>query len=103
MEESTAAADVLGGGERLAPTADGSVAMPGATAEAAESLEADAGVADAASESTIDKLVVPEEQTALPEASEGVVGHAVWPPSHLVVPPATEEEDEVEEIEHEES
>ena len=34
--------------------------------------------------------------------SEGVVGHAVQPPSPQVVPPATEE-DEVEEIEHEEA
>ena len=38
----------------------------------------------------------------LPKASEGVVGHAVQPPSPQVVPPATEE-DEVEEIEHEEA
>ena len=39
----------------------------------------------------------------LPEASEGVIGHVVWPSSPLVVPPAVEEEDKVEEIEREES
>ena len=44
----------------------------------------------------------PEEQTALLEALEGVVGHAMWPLSPLVVPPAIEE-DKVEEIEREEA
>ena len=39
----------------------------------------------------------------LPEASEGVVEYAVRPPGSLVVPPAAEEEDEVEEIECEEA
>ena len=39
----------------------------------------------------------------LPEASEGVARHAVRTLSHLVVPPAAEEEDKVEEIEREES
>ena len=38
----------------------------------------------------------------LPEASEGMVGHAMRPPSPLVAPPAMKE-DEVEEIEHEEA
>ena len=42
------------------------------------------------------------EQTALLEVSEGVVGHVVRPPSPQVVPLAVEE-DEVEEIEREES
>ena len=46
--------------------------------------------------------MVPEEQAALPKTTEGVVGHAVRPPSPQVVPPAAEE-DEVEEIECEES
>ena len=46
---------------------------------------------------------MPEEQTVLPEASKGMVGHVVRPQSPLVVPPAVEEEDEVEEIEREES
>ena len=38
----------------------------------------------------------------LPEASEGVVGHAIRPLSPQVVPLAVVEEDEVEEIEHDE-
>ena len=99
MEESTAAADGLGDGERFVPMADEPAAVPGVIAGAVGSSEADAGVADVASKSRAEKPVVPEEQTALPEASEGVVGHAVRPPSPLVVPTATKEEDEVEEIE----
>ena len=39
----------------------------------------------------------------VPQASEGMVGHAVRPPSPLVVPLVVEEEDELEEIEREES
>ena len=58
-EDSTAVADVLGGGEWLAPTADGSVAMPGAMAEAAGSSEVVARVADATPESTADMPVAP--------------------------------------------
>ena len=87
----------------MAPTVDGSTVVPEATAIIAGSSEADAGVADAMPESTTNKPVVPEEQTTLPQASEGVVGHAAWPRSPLVVPPAAEEEDKVEETEHEES
>ena len=102
-EESTAATDILSGGEKLASMTDGSMSVPGATAEAAGSSGAEAGVADAALESKAEKPMVPEEQTTLPEVSEGVVGHAMQPPSPLVVPPATEEEDGVEETEHEES
>ena len=79
------------------------MAMLGATTEAAKAVKADAGVANAAPESGAEKPTVLEEPTAFLEASEGVVGHIVWPPSSLVVPPATEEEDEVEEIECEES
>jgi len=103
VEESTAAADVLGGGERLAPSADGSAVMPREMAEAVGSSEADAGVADATLESSVGKPVGPEEQAALPETSKGVVGRTVRPPSPQVVPLAMEEEDKVEEIEHEES
>jgi len=77
----------------LAPTADRSVAVPGATTEAR--------VSHAVLESRIEKPAVLGEQTALPEVSEGVVRHAVWQPSPPVVPLATEE-DEVEEIEREE-
>ena len=102
-EDSTTAADELGGNKRLASTADGLATVPRATAEAARSSGADAGVADAAPEARAKKPIVLEEQTMFPEASTGVVGHAVWPQSPPVVPPATVEEDEVEEIECEES
>ena len=102
MEESTTPAGGLGDGERLAPMADESVAVPGATAEAAGSSGAEAGVADAAPESRAEKPAVPGEQMALPEVSESMVGHVVRPPSPQVVPLAVEE-DEVEEIEREES
>ena len=101
-EESTVTGGGLGSGKRLAPMADGLAAMPEATTEAAGALEVDAGVADAMPESRAEKPVVPEEQTVLPEASEGMIGHAMWPPSPLVAPPAMKE-DEVEEIEHEET
>ena len=63
---------------------------------------ADAGVADATLESAVDEPVLLKEQMVLPQVLEGMVGHAVRPPSPLVVPPTTEEEDEVEEIEREE-
>ena len=62
----------------------------------------DASVADVVPKSRAEKPEVLEEQAALPEALEGVVGHAVWQPSPQVVPPAAEE-DKVEEIEREES
>ena len=81
---------------------DGLATMPGATTEAAGASEADAGVVDTASESRAENPVVAEEPTVLPEASEGMVGHAMRPPSPLVAPPAMKE-DEVEEIEHEET
>ena len=87
----------------MALVADESAAMPGATAGAARASEAVTGVDDAAPKSEAEKPMVPEEPTTLPEASEGVVGHVVWPRSPLVVPPAAEEEEEVEEIEREES
>ena len=87
----------------LAPTADGSAMMPRATVETAGSLAANAGYAGATPESGVAKPVGPEKQLAPPEASQGVVGPAVQPWSHPVVPTATVEEDEVEEIEHEES
>ena len=87
----------------MAPTADGSAVMPGATAENAGSSAANVGDAGAMPESRVVRPVVLEEQTAPPEASQGVVEHIVQPLSPLVVPPDAEEEDEVEEIEHEES
>ena len=78
-------------------------AMPEVVVETVGSLGAEAGVANAALESRAEKPMVPEGQTVCPEASKGMVGHAVRPPSPLVVPPAAIEEDEVEEIKHEES
>ena len=86
----------------MATSVDESAAMPGATEGAARSSEADAGVAAVVPESRAEKLVVPEEQAALAETSEGMVGHVVRPPSPQVVPLAAEE-DEVEEIEREEA
>jgi len=61
----------------LASTADGSAMVPGATAEAAGSLGVEARVTDAASEARAERPAVLEEQTALPEASKGVVRHAI--------------------------
>ena len=65
-EKSTTAADELGGGERLASMVDELAAVPGATAGADGSSEAEAGVADAVLESRVEKPVVLEEQTVLP-------------------------------------
>ena len=70
--------------------------------EVVGSSGAKAGVADAAPESGVEKPAV-LEQTVLPKAPKGVVKHTVWPRSPPVVPLATTEEDEVEEIEREES
>ena len=81
IEESTAAADVLGGGEQLAPTVDKSAAVPGAMVEAAGSLGVEAGVSHTAPESGAEEPVVLGEQMPLPEVLEGVVGHVVRPPS----------------------
>jgi len=102
-EESTATTGGLGSGEWLAPTVDGSATLPGATTEAVGALEAGARATNVAPESGAGRPVVLEEQVALLETLEGVVGIAIWPPSPQVAPPAAEEEDEVEEIEHEES
>ena len=68
-EESTAAAGNLGDDERAVLTTDGAVAVPEATAGTTGSLGAEAGVASDAPESRAVKPVVPEGQTALPEAS----------------------------------
>ena len=86
----------------MAPTVDEPATVLEATVGAAGPSEVEAGVADAAQESRAEKPVVPKEQTTLPEASDGVVRHAMWPSSPLVVPLAMEE-DEVVEIEHEEA
>jgi len=76
--------------------------VPEATTETARSSGAETGAADAAPAFKAERPTVPEEQTALPGASEGVVRHAIRPLSPQVVPPATMEEDKVEEIERDE-
>ena len=78
-EESTAAADVLGDDERLVSMANGSTAMPEAAVETTGTSGVEARVANAVLESRAEKPAVPEEQTACPETSKGVVGHAVRP------------------------
>ena len=54
-------------------------------------------------ESRAQRSLASEEQAAGPEMLQGVVGRCVRPSSAQAVPPAMEEEDEVEEIELEES
>ena len=51
VEDSTIAADGVGGGERSATTMGESMEMLGATARAAESMKAEAGAADVMPES----------------------------------------------------
>ena len=73
--------------------------VPEATAEATGSSAMNAGDADAAPESRAAKPVAAEEQTVPLEASPGMVEPAVRPRRPPMVPRATAEEDEVEEIE----
>ena len=101
VKDSTTTADGVGGGERLATMVDDSTEMPGATVRAAKSLEAGAGAIDVVPESGAQMPASSEEQTARPEMPQGAVGRSVRPPSPQGAPPAVEEEDEVEEIEHE--
>ena len=74
VEESTATTSELGDGERLA---DGSATVLGATAEIAGSSGAEAGATVAMPVFKTEGPAVPEEQAALPEASEGMVEHAI--------------------------
>ena len=69
VKESATAPVELGDGEQLAPTADGSTAMRGATVETTGSSAANAGDASVAPESRAVKPVVPEEQPVPPEAT----------------------------------
>ena len=87
----------------MAPTADGSATMPRAMPENAGSSAANVGDVGATLESRAAKPVAPKEQPVTPEVLQGVVGPAIRPWSPSVVPPAMAEEDEVEEIEREES
>ena len=73
--------------------------IPEATVVTAGPSGAEARVASDALESGVMEPVVPEGQTALPEVSQSMVGAAVRPRSPPVVPRATAEENEVEEIE----
>ena len=97
--EAIAAVGGLGGVKRLSSTANESVTAPSATAGTVGSSRVEAIVTSVAPKSGAENLAMPKEQTALPEASEGMVGPAIRPPSPQVVPPATVEEDKVEEIE----
>ena len=102
-KESTTAANGVGSGEQLARTVDDSTETSGATTRAAESSEARAGATDVVPESRAQRPAASEEQATRPEMPQGVVGRCMRPPSPQVAPPAVEEEDEVEEIEREES
>ena len=84
-------------------TEDRSATMPRAMAENTGSSAVNAGDASAAPESGAVRPVAPEEQTTPPEASQGMVEHAIWPSGPPSGAPTAEEEDEVEEIEREES
>ena len=79
--EPIAAPGGLGGSEWLSTTANESTTAPSTTAE-----------------SGAENPAVLREPTALPDASEGMVGAAIQPPSPQVVPSAATEEDDVEEI-----
>ena len=102
-EESTTAADGVGSEERLATTAANAMETPRATMGTAETSEVGAGATDVMPKSRAQRPAVSEEQTVCPEMSQGVVGRSVQPPSPQGTPPDVEKEDEVEEIEHEES
>ena len=83
----------------MVPVADELATIPKAMAGTIRSLGAKARVAGDTPESRAAKPVAAEEQTAPPEASPGMVGPAVRPQSPPILPRATVEEDEVEEIE----
>ena len=103
VKDSTTAADGVGGGERSATTMGDSTKTPGATARATESLKAEARATEAMPESGAQGPTASEEQATHPEMPQGVVDRFMRPPSSQGAPPAVEEEDEVEEIEREES
>ena len=92
----------LGSDEQLSSTANESATAPSATAGTTGSSGVEAAVTDIALESREENLATPKDQTAPPEALEGMVGPAIQPPSPQAVPPAAVEDDEVEEIEREE-
>ena len=79
--EPIAAPGELPGGERLPTMASKSATAPSTTVEKG-----------------VKKLSESNEQTAVPDSLEGMVGTAIRPSSPKVVPPTAMEEDEVEEI-----
>ena len=79
VEDSTTAADGVGGGERLTTMTGDLTEMPGEVARAAESSKAEAKAARAMLESGAQRLAALEEQAARPKIPQGVVGHSVWP------------------------
>ena len=80
-----------------------STETPGATAGATEFLGAGAGAANVVLESTVQRPAASEERSACPKMPQGRVDRCVRPPSPQAAPPVVVEEDEVEEIEREES
>ena len=87
----------------MATTTGDSTETPVAMSKAIKSSKAEAGATDVVPESGVQGSAASEEQAAHPEMLHGMVGCSVQPPSPQGAPPALEEEDEVEEIEHEES
>ena len=83
--EPIAAPGELPGGERLPTMASKSATAPSTTVEKG-----------------VKKLSESNEQTAVPDSLDGMVGTAIRPPSPKVVPLAAMEEDKVEEIMHDE-
>ena len=69
----------LGGGEQLLSTVNESAIAPSATAGTTGSLGVEAVVTGIASGSRAKNLVTPKDQTAPPEALEGMVGPAIRP------------------------
>ena len=81
MEESTTAANGVGGRERLTMAVADATEMLGETAGATKSSKARAGATNVAPESRVGRPVVPKEHVALPEMLKGMVGRVVRPSS----------------------
>ena len=92
----------LGGGEQLSSTANESTTASSVMAGTTGSSGVEVVVTGIMSESRAENLAVLKEQTTLPEASEGMVGPTIRPPSPQAVPLAAAKDDKVEEIEREE-
>ena len=71
----------LGGSKQLLSMANESATASSTTGGTTGSSRVEAVVTSVTSESGAENLAVPKEQTALPEASEGMVGHAIRAPS----------------------